>query len=62
MGDLSDFERRQIVGARLVGASVTETATSLGVPRTAVSKIMSDTRIMGRQQQRRGTVGKVNIG
>jgi hypothetical protein len=26
MGDSSDFQRRQIVGARLAGASVTKTA------------------------------------
>jgi hypothetical protein len=31
MGGMSDFERGQIVGARLVGASVTKTATLLGV-------------------------------
>jgi DNA-binding transcriptional ArsR family regulator len=40
---LSDFEKRQIVDARLAGASVIETATSLvlGVPRTTVSKVLS---------------------
>jgi predicted transcriptional regulator len=41
MGDLSDFERGQIVGARLAGAPVTKTATVLGVSRATVSKVMS---------------------
>jgi hypothetical protein len=37
MGDMSDFERGQIVGARLAGASVTKIATLLGVSRATVS-------------------------
>jgi IS30 family transposase len=41
MGDLSDFERGQIVSVRLAGASVTKTATLLGVLRVTVSKVMS---------------------
>jgi transposase len=41
MGVLPDFERGQIVGARLAGTSVTETVTLLGVPRATVSEVMS---------------------
>jgi predicted transcriptional regulator len=41
MGDLSDFERGQMVGACLAGASVTKTATLSGVSRATVSKAMS---------------------
>jgi len=41
MGDLSDFQRGQIVGAHLAGASVTKTGTLLGVSRAAVSKVMT---------------------
>jgi transposase len=41
MGDFSDLERRQIVGARLARACVTETATVLGVSKATVSKVMS---------------------
>jgi predicted transcriptional regulator len=41
MGNLSDFQRGQIVAAHLVGASVTKTATFLGVSRAAVSKVMT---------------------
>jgi transposase len=41
MGDLSDFERGQIVRARLAGAFVIKTAILLGVSRATVSKVMS---------------------
>jgi hypothetical protein len=40
MGDLSDFDRRQILGERLAGASVKAT-TSLDASRATVSKVMS---------------------
>jgi len=51
MRDFSDFQRGQIVDARLAGVSVTKTATLLDVPRAAVSKVMM-TYIMGGHQLR----------
>ena len=41
MGDVSNFQRRQIVGARLAGAYVTKTVILLGVSRAAVSNSMT---------------------
>jgi transposase len=41
MGDLSSFQRREIVGARLAGAFVAKSATLFGVSRATVSKVMS---------------------
>jgi hypothetical protein len=41
MGDLPNFERGQIIDARLAGAFMTKTATLLGVYRATVSKVMS---------------------
>ena len=39
MADLSDFKRGQIVGARMVGASVTKTVQMFGISRSNVSKV-----------------------
>jgi hypothetical protein len=41
MGDLSDFEKGQIIFAHLAGASVTKTDTLLGVSIARVSKVVS---------------------
>jgi hypothetical protein len=40
MGNFSDFESGQLTGAHLAGATVTNTATLLGVPRVTVPKVM----------------------
>ena len=41
MGDLSDFQKGQIDGARMAGGTVAETAQLLGISRDTVSKVMT---------------------
>ena len=41
MGDLSDLQRGQIIGVRMTGATVTETAELLGISRDTVSKVVT---------------------
>ena len=38
-GDLSDFERGMVVGARWAGLSISETADVLGFSRTTISRV-----------------------
>jgi hypothetical protein len=40
LGDLSNFERGQIVGMHLAGACIAKSATLLGVLRAKVSKVV----------------------
>ena len=58
MADLSDFQRRQIVGARLAAASVIKTATLLGVSRTAVSKVMTTYTNQGKTSSAKRSSGR----
>ena len=41
MADFPDFKIVQIVGARMTGASMTETAELFGIARSTVSKVMT---------------------
>jgi predicted transcriptional regulator len=55
------FERRQIVGVRLIEASVTETATLLDVSRVAVSKVMSAYTNHGKTSAKRNSGRKSTL-
>jgi hypothetical protein len=55
IGALSDFEREQIVIARLAGASVTKTTTLLGYRERHFVRLCRHTRIIGREHQRSRT-------
>ena len=48
MGDFSDYQRGQIVGACSAGASVTKMDTLLGISRAAVSRVMTACRNDGK--------------
>jgi len=58
MGSFSDFQRGQIVGARLAGASVTKTATLLCVYRAAVSKVVMTYTNHGRTSSAKRNSGR----
>ncbi|MBJ5510258.1 helix-turn-helix domain-containing protein [Salmonella enterica subsp. enterica serovar Meleagridis] len=58
MSDLSEFRRGQIVGARLVGASVTTVAQVLGVSRGTVSKVLTEYNVHGTTSSARHNCGR----
>jgi hypothetical protein len=62
MGDLTDFERGQIVGARLAGASLIKNAILLDVSCATNSKVMLAYKNHGKTiSAKRNSGGKINI-
>ena len=59
MGDFSDFQRGQIFGARLAGASVTKPETLLGISRAALSKVMTTCTNHGKISAKRKSGRKI---
>jgi hypothetical protein len=51
MGDLSRFERGQIVDAHLGGASATKTATLLGILERQFVRLCRHARIISEEEQ-----------
>ena len=57
MRDLSDFEKGQIVGARMAGASITKTVELLGFSRATISRTMSEFEKPGKTSNNRSSSG-----
>jgi len=51
---MSDFQRGQMIGARLAGTSVTKTATLLGEPREQFPRLWQLTHVLGRHHHPSG--------
>jgi transposase len=58
MEDLADFKRGQIISVPLAGASVTKTATLLGVLTATVSRVMSAYMNNGKTESAKGNSGQ----
>lgn len=58
MSELSEFERGQIVGARMVGASVSKVAELFHVSRGTVSKIYTAYRKSGKTSSAKSQRGR----
>jgi len=58
MHDLTDFEKGQIIGARMAGASITKTAELLGFSRATISRTCQNSKNTARPP----TIGAALVG
>jgi hypothetical protein len=58
MGELSDFQRGQTVGAHLAGGSVTKMTTLLGASRKSVLSVMTTYTNHGKMSSAEKNIGR----
>ncbi|XP_066446532.1 copper transport protein ATOX1 isoform X1 [Eleutherodactylus coqui] len=59
--DLTEFERGKIIGARLAGASISETANLVGFSRATVSRVYREWYKRGKTSSERGACGRKQL-
>ncbi len=60
-GDLSDFERGMVVGARRAGLSISKTADLLGFLRTTISKVYREWSVKEKISSERQLCGRKSL-
>ena len=60
MGDQTEFEKEQIVGARMAGASVTKAAELFGFRRATISRTKTEFKKHGKLSNNRSNSGRIS--